>query len=224
MRTLLITSLLIPAAILASQALPQPVTLKPGDARQGIAYSKSGSVSYQGQLLGKLDPAGSTVLMVGPSPLKAYTFVVLWDGDSGGIKGYVLDGGAKKIIVKDIVKEFVADGSKVQNRIGPEISWSPDEAYAVTPDIGEVQDHINIIDIKSGSSDRFNIGELARGECEIQTISIKNSHWRGSRGFVFDVSIEEFLLNEADCPKNVKYPRYEAVVNVETKEIKFQKK
>ena len=224
-RTHVIASFLIPAAILASQGSPQPVTIKPGEARQGIVYSKSGSVSYQGQLLGKLDvPAGSTVLLVGPSPIKAYSFVVLWDGDSGGIKGYIIDGSAKKIIVKDIVKEFFADGFKVQNRIGSEISWSPDEVYAVTPDIGEVQDHINILDVESGSSDRFNIGKLARGECETQAISIKNSRWRGSRDFVFDVLIEEFLLSEVECPKNVKYPHYEAVVNVETKEIKFRKK
>lgn len=216
---------LAPTAIMASQGSPEPITLKPGEVKQGIDYSKSGSVSYQGQLLGQLDvPAGSTVLIVGPSPMKVYSFVVLWDGDSGGIKGYVIDGDAKKIVVKNIVKEFVADGFKVQNRIGSEISWSPDEAYAVTPDIGEVQDHINIIDVQSGSSDRVNIGKLERNECEIQAISIKNSRWRGSRELVFDVLIEENPWSEAECPKNVKYPRYEAVVNVETKEVKFQKK
>jgi len=224
-QALVIASLLFPTAILATQGSPEPITLKPGEAKQGITYSKSGSVSYQSQLLGKLDVlAGSTVLIAGPSPIKAYSFVVLWDGDSGGVGGYVIDGDAKKVVVKDIVKEFLADGFKVQNRIGTEVSWSPDEIYAVTPDIGEVQDHINIIDVKSGTSEHFNIGKLERGECEIQAISIKNSRWRGSREFLFDVLIEENPWSEVECPKNVKYPRYEAVVNVETKEIKFQKK
>lgn len=226
MKTALLLLSLFPIANQAENKESPHQVLNPGEASRGVVYEKNGSVTFQGKALGQLDvPAGSKVLIAEPSPLKGYTFIVPWDGDQGGIKGLVIDG-SKRIAVADIVQKYKPEGYQypVENRVGPEIKWSPDEAYAVTPDIGEVQDHINIVDLRSGRSTHFHVGNLEQGECEIQGVNLTDARWSGTREIIFEITVSENPWSDIECPKNAKYPLYQATVNVETKEIKLQKK
>jgi hypothetical protein len=202
------------------------------NAQLGVAYSRDGSVSYHGKNLGTLEykvPGSafifdSQVLIAGPSPIRGFLYIVLFDEHHGGIKAYIANGKSRAILSDDIIKEFPWSGHTVESRVGPDISWSPDEVYAVTPDIGEVQHHVNIIDLRSGKSARVNIGDLSQGECEIQSISMEGSRWLGARDFVFTVQIWTNPWSDVKCPANVKHPSYEAIIDVNTKQIKFQKR
>jgi len=202
-------------------------TLKPGETKQGLSVTRKGFVTFKGQPLGRLDFCSPSALRVSrPSARKGYLYVVLWDGDHGGTEAYVVDPREGSVRVRGIVQKFRPEGYSypVENRVGPEIFWSPDERYAVTPDIGEVQDHINVIDLEGRRSTHLSLGHFERNECDAQVVMMNGSRWRSATEFVFRVDVAENPWSDIPCPDRAQNPQYEAVVNVETLAVDFERK
>lgn len=200
--------------------------VKPGEAKDGLLVNRKGFVTFEGLPLGRLDFCAPSALRISrPSPRKGYIYTVLWDGDHGGTDAFVIDPKTQSIHVRGIVQEYRVEGYSypVENRVGSEIFWSPDESYAITPDIGEVQDHINVIDLKMRRSVHLSVGHKERNECDLQSISTKGSRWLTPTEFVFHVDVGKNPWSEVPCPADNRGPTYEGTVNVETLKIEYRR-
>ncbi|HVR10218.1 MAG TPA: hypothetical protein VMW75_19380, partial [Thermoanaerobaculia bacterium] len=70
--------------------------LKPGEEREGFAFTGEGTVHYKAALLGdclRKDPKSGEIIVSAPSPKKHLRMVVCWDLDSGGLDAWVVNTG-----------------------------------------------------------------------------------------------------------------------------------
>lgn len=208
---------------LSSQKLfsDQPyLVLKPGSSANDFKFLSDGSVYFKGRLIYKfkvMDVAFE--LHISPSsPVRGYFFVMLWDTDKGGMGGLIVDGKAGGVIAS-----LTRENKNFTQIVGEEIRWSPIEGFAVIPERGEVQRHVNLIDLIRGDVFSVDIGNLTQNKCQLQYIDKRNGSWLNDETYLFQVAFENMPVEWREggvvCNEKAKYPAYQMSVNARTRQI-----
>lgn len=196
--------------------------LKPGRSAKDFKFSKDGSIYFKNKIIYKYEEYSdvATELHISqPSAVHGYYYVVLWDTDTGGLGGVIIDGKEGQVIAR-----FTRDMRNFFQVIGEEICWSPNESYAIVPERGEGQRHVNVIDLKRGNIFPLDIGNLVQNECQFQFIDNGNGSWLNDETYRFRVGISlnpwwEEMTKGLKCNENEHYPEYEVEVNARTRQV-----
>lgn len=194
--------------------------LKPGESAKEFKFSKDGSIYFKNKIILKYEylDVASELHISPPSPMRSYFYAVLWDADKGGLGSVVVDGREGKVIAR-----FTQDRRKPIQVIGEEIRWSPNESYAIFPERGEVQRHVNVIDLKRGNVFPIDIGNLEQNKCQLQHVDNGNGSWLNDETYLFRVGFEnmpvEWRESGIKCNENEHYPDYEVEVNARTRRV-----
>lgn len=164
-----------------------------GESRDNWTLDKTGTITFEHQAVAKAgDPLAAELRISKGSQNGALRYAILVDADTGPMEGFVWRKDAKSVLAR-----ISARG------ISDTVFWSPDGAYAIVTDAGEVQDHVYVVNLKDGRVTKQQVGAPFKvGDCEIKYLYGQPASWVGNSSFQVAVKIEK-NGEESNC-SNVK--------------------
>lgn len=201
------------------------LVLRPGSNAHDFSFSRGGSVYYKNRLIHRFESLDvSLELHVSrPSPLRGYFHAVFWDTDKGGVGWVIIDSKNRSVVARS--SKYSANG--LVQVTGEEIRWSPAERYAIVPERGEVQRHVNVIDLDRGAVSSVDIGNLEQNKCQLQHIDSNDGKWLNDETYLFQVGIENMPAHWREqgvvCNENERYAGYKVTLYARTRRFQLKR-
>ena len=177
--------------------------LRPGQSSGQFAFMTNGAITYRGTTVytwaAKTSTVGqqSSVRFAPPEPLTNKVALLLWDDDSGGVGGWLLDSGSGRILSRQVVPD--------RWRVLPWVSWSPDGRYALFTASGEVtMGDMLLVDSSTGTTREIHYPDFTRdhGNLELQIAEFANLRWPSADRYRIAVTVRCNVYETGACDPN----------------------
>ncbi len=151
-----------------------------GESRDNWSLTKTGELTFEQQPVAKAgDPPAAELRISKGSGNGALRYAILADRDKGPMEGFIWGKGGKGVLAR-----LPGPG------ISDTVYWSPDGAYAIVTDAGEVQDEVHVVNLNNGQVTKRKVGASVT-DCEMKVLYGQPTSWLGNSSFQVTVGIEK---------------------------------
>lgn len=201
----------------------EPERVAPGQSSRGISVTTDGRILFHDEEIGRIPDAGAARASFSkPSPRRGLIYVNHEDTDHGGLQGSIIDPASGRLIVKSMLPEERIRGNGNATdvvQICEDISWSPEEDYAIVSECGEVIRSLVVADLANGRSRVLDVGSFERDSCDRQYLDVGTSPWVSATTLRVKVVLHKNPWAEENCPDDRDYPTYDLLVDASSLKV-----